>query len=93
MASISAIENFSAVIMSFSKDYNQYSFKKLKHENVQVVQGGSPEPEAVIAATKPLTMAASRAVAVGKKGNTTEIISLCRWSRSLQLNGFLITFF
>ena len=50
-----------------------------------LVEGGSPEPEAVIAATKPLTSCASRAVAVGKKGNTTEIISLCRFVANLAI--------
>lgn len=63
--------------------------KSLNEENISLVEGGSPEPEAVIAATKPLTSCASRAVAVGKKGNTTEIISLCRYdcvARKVNLN-------
>lgn len=60
---------------------------ELKFENIKVREG-TAEPEKLIAATKPLTMAASRAVAVGKSGNTSEIISLC--SVSVDIVGDLV---
>ena len=38
---------------------------------------GTPEPEELIAATRPLTFAAGKAVQVGKSCNTFEVIQLC----------------
>ena len=42
---------------------------------------GTPEPEELIAATRPLTFAAGKAVQVGKSCNTVEVIQLCNTSQ------------
>ena len=51
--------------------------KELDSSSIAVVEG-CPEPEELIAATRPLTYAASKAVSVGKSGNTSEILQVCR---------------
>ena len=43
-----------------------------------MVVEGCPEPEELIAATRPITAATGRAVTVGKSGNTSEILQVCR---------------
>ena len=53
------------------------SIKSLVPSAITVVEG-CPEPEELIAATRPLTYAASKAVTVGKSGNTSEILQVCR---------------
>lgn len=43
-----------------------------------MVVDGCPEPEELIAATRPITAATGKAVTVGKSGNTSEILQVCR---------------
>ena len=50
------------------------------------MQQGTPEPEELISATRPLTMAAGRAVQVGKSCNTIEVLQLCTATREATSN-------
>lgn len=52
-------------------------FKELDPAGIPVVEGAA-EPEELIAATRPLTYAASKAVTVARTGNTSEILNVCR---------------
>ena len=51
--------------------------KELDPAGIPVVEGAA-EPEELIAATRPLTYAASKAVTVARTGNTSEILNVCR---------------